>query len=175
MANLPAGVPAPQPRVEPTSLIPLRWGSYRLRYVTALVLIIAGGLVVQAASVYAGYFLTIGIAAHIIGWLVLPARGVRRVIIALPSAIFASATLIGSAGSVLVVLCLLGWLWARQRPGLSYVVLVFPIISGVILTQLYPQYGHGGIVVAVSVVVVVGSAWLGSGIARSRRISSANR
>ncbi len=160
---------------EPTSLIPLRWGGYRLRYVLALAFIIAGGLLVQAASVYAGYFLTIGIAAHVVGWLVLPAKGVRRVIIALPSAIFASATLIGSLGSVLLVLCLLGWLWARQRPGVSYFVLAFPVISGVVLAQLYPQYGHGAIVVAVSLVILVGSAWLGSVIARSRRISSADR
>jgi hypothetical protein len=160
---------------EPTALIPLRWGTYRLRYPLALVLLFAGGLLVQAASVYAGYFLGIGIAAHAIGWLVLPARGPRRVIVALPSAICAAAPLIGSLGSVLVVVCLLCWLWVRQRPAISYPVLLLPLISGVVLAQLYPQYGHGDIVVAVTVVVLVASAWLASWIARTRRTTSAGR
>jgi hypothetical protein len=160
---------------EPTSSVVLLWGGYRTRYLLALVLIVAGALLVQAGSAYAGYFIGIGFAAHIVGWLILPSRGVRRVIIAVPSAICASAPLIGSLATVLLVLCLLGWLWARQRPALSYLVLVFPIVCGVVLHQIYPQYGDGGIVVAVSLAVVVGSAWLASLIARTRRIPSANR
>lgn len=157
---------------EPGALVPLRWGGYRTRYLIAVTLILAGGLVVQAASVYAGYFIVIGIAAHVAGWLVLPARGVRRVIVALPSAICAAGPLIGSLGSILLVLCLVAWLWTRQRPGVAYPVLVFPIISGVILTQLFPQYGNGQIVVAVSLAVLVGSAWLARTIARTRRMPS---
>ncbi len=156
---------------EPTSAVPLRWGGYRSRYVASVTLILAGALLVQAASVYAGYFLGIGFAAHILGWLILPSRGVRRVIIALPSAICASAPLIGSLGSVLLVACLLGWLFARQRPAIAYLVLAFPVISGVILSQLYPQYGDGQIVVAVSLVVIVGCAWLARAIAASPRRS----
>jgi hypothetical protein len=159
---------------EPASLVPLRWGTYRLRYPLALALLLAGALVVQAASVYAGYFLAIGFAAHIAGWLVLPAPGARRVIVALPSAICAAAPLIGSLGSALVVVCLLCWLWNRERPAIAYLVLVLPAIAGVVLAQLYPQYGHGAIVVAVALVVLVGSAWLASWIARTRRTSSAN-
>jgi hypothetical protein len=160
---------------EPTASLPLRWGGYRTRYVLAVALILSGALLVQAASVYAGYFVTIGFAAHIAGWLILPSRGVRRVIIALPSAILASGPLIGPPGSLLLVLCLLAWLWARQRPAIAYLVLCLPIVSGAILTQLYQQYGDGQIVVAVSLVVIVGSAWLASAVARTRRISSAER
>jgi hypothetical protein len=129
--------------------------------------------------VYAGYFLTLGLAAHVAGWLVLPARGGRRVVIAVPSAICAAGPLIGSLGSVLVVVCLVGWLWARQRPALSYLVLVFPVLSGIVLDQLFPQYGHGAVVVGVTAAVVVGAAWLARGIARStsgsERISSPAR
>jgi hypothetical protein len=159
---------------EPTSLLPLRWGGYRFRYLAAVVLIVAGALLVQPASVYAGYFLGIGIAAHIVGWLLLPSKGGRRVIIALPSALCACALLIGSLGSVLLVICLLGWLFARQRPAIAYLVLAFPIISGVILSQLYPQYGDGAIVVAVSLVVLVGCAWLARVIASSREPDGAH-
>jgi hypothetical protein len=160
---------------EPTASVALRWGGYRTRYLLALVLIVAGALLVQAGSAYAGYFIGIGFGAHVVGWLILPSRGVRRVIIAVPSAICASAPLIGSLATVLLVLCLLAWLWARQRPALSYIVLVFPLFCGVVLHQIYPQYGDGGIVVAVSLAVLVGSAWLASLIARTRRIPSANR
>jgi hypothetical protein len=160
---------------EPTAALPLRWGGYRLRYGLALTLILAGGLLVQAGSVYAGYFITGGIAIHLAGWLVLPAKGVRRVIIALPSAIFTSALLFGSLGSVLLALCLLGWLWARQRPLISYPVLVLPVACGVILFFLFPQYGNGATVVGVSLLVVVGSAWLARAIAGAGRFSSPTR
>ena len=160
---------------EPASFLTLRWGTYRGRYVLALALILAGGLVVQAASVYATYFIGIGLGAHILGWLLLPSIGVRRVTVAVPSALCAAGPLIGSLGSVLLVLCLLGWLWTRQRPGMAYLVLIFPVISAVILSALFPQYGHGIVVVAVSAAVVVGSAWLARTVAKSRQILSATR
>ncbi|MES2169121.1 MAG: hypothetical protein V4479_00145 [Actinomycetota bacterium] len=153
---------------EPTALLPLRWGTYRLRYPLALALLIAGSLVALATSVYAVYFLGIGIAAHLAGWTVLPARGNRRVLVAVPSAICAAAPLIGSLGSVLAAICLLCWLWTRERPAIAYLVLLFPIVAGVILAQLYPQFGDGGIVAAVTLAVLVGSAWLASWIARQR-------
>jgi hypothetical protein len=136
------------------------------------VLLIAGGLLTQAASVYAVYYLGVGMAAHIAGWLVLPARGNRRVIVALPSAICAAAPLIGSLGSVLVAVCLLCWLWNRQRPGVAYLVLVLPVIAGIVLAQLFPQYGDGRIVVAVALGVLVAAAWLASVIARTSRRTS---
>ena len=160
---------------EPASLLPLRWGAYRPRYVVALALILAGGLVVQAASVYATYFIGLGLLAHILGWLLLPSIGVRRVVVAVPSALCAAGPLIGSIGSVLLVACLLGWLWTRQRPGIAYLVAVFPVISALVLTALYPQYGHGAMVVAVSLTVLVGSAWLARSVAKSRRFPSADR
>lgn len=160
---------------EPTARIPLQWGGYRLRYGLALIGILAGALLVQAGSVYAAYFITIGFALQLAGWLVLPAKGVRRVIIALPSAIFASALLFSSLGSVLLAFCLLGWLWARQRPAIAYTVLVLPVISGLWLFALFPSYGNGAIVVGVSLVVVVGSAWAARGIARARPFFSPTR
>lgn len=157
---------------EPTRSLPLRSGGYRSRLTIALVLLFAGALLVQATSVYTGYFLGIGITAHVAGWLLLPARGVRRVVIALPSALCVSALLIGPLASVLLVVPLVGWLWMRQRPGISYLVAILPVLSGRILGALFPQYGHGLIVVLVSVVVIVGCAWLAQTIARTRRILS---
>jgi len=150
---------------EPASLLPLRWGGYRSRYLGALVLLVAGGLLIQATSVYAIYLLVAGAAAHLAGWLILPGRGWRRVAVSLPSMIGTAGPLIGSFGALLLVLCLLGWLWVRQRPGRAYPVLVFPVISAIVLSRLFPQYGDGGIVVLVSLVVLVGSAWLARAVA----------
>lgn len=153
---------------EPNVSLPLRWGGYRLRYSLAITLILAGGLVVQAGSVYAPQLITIGIAAHIAGWLVLPARGARRASVAVPSALLVGALLFGTAASILLVAPLAFWLYLRQRPALSYLALLLPFASGVILTQLYPQYGHGEIVVFVSLGVIVASAWMARSIARTR-------
>ena len=157
---------------EPTSAIPLRWGGYRSRYVAALVLLISGGLIMQATSAYADYFLTIGFSAHIVGWLILPSRGPRRVAAAVPSALLIGSLLLGSVACVLLVVPLAFWFYLRQRPALSYLATLLPLISGLVLAQLYPQYGDGGIVVTVSTAVVVGSAWLGRTIAKMRQIRS---
>ncbi len=160
-----------EPWQEPTSLLPLRWGRYRPRYVAAVTLIIAGALVVQAGSAYADYLLLIGMLAHIAGWLILPARGARRAAIAVPSALMVGALLIGSIAAVLLVAPLVAWLYLRQRPPLSYLVTVLPLASGVVLAQLYPQYGDGGIVVGVSLVVITGAAWIARSIAGSQPLT----
>ncbi|MET4781171.1 hypothetical protein [Glaciihabitans sp. UYNi722] len=157
---------------EPTSRIPLRWGGYRSRYLAALILILAGALLVQATSAYTDYFLTIGLAAHVLGWLILPGRGGRRLAAALPSALLVGLLLLGSIACVLLVVALAFWFLVRQRPAVSYLTMLLPLISGLVLGWLYPQYGDGGIVVGVSMVVIVGSAWLGQSIAKSRQIPS---
>lgn len=150
---------------EPTARIPLRWGSYRVRYAGALALILAGALVLQAGSAYADYLIVLGAGAHIAGWLILPARGARRAAVAVPSALLVGSLLIGSVAAVLLVGPLAFWLLLRQRPGRSYLATLLPLASGLILAQLYPQYGDGAIVVAVSLVVIVASAWIARGIA----------
>ena len=153
---------------EPSSLLPLRWGRYRLRYLGAIVLILAGALVIQAGSAYADYLIVIGFAAHIAGWAILPARGARRAAVAVPSALFVTALLLGSVAAVLLVVPLAFWLLVRQRPGRSYLATLLPLASGLLLAQLYPQYGNGAIVVAVSLVVVVVSAWIARALAQSQ-------
>jgi len=154
---------------EPASLRPLRWGRYRARYLAALALLVAGALLVQLGSVYTLSFLGGGIAAHVFGWVVLPGKGNRRAIVAVPSALGAAALLIGSMGSVLAVLPLLAWLWTRERPALAWTVAILPVGAGLVLAQAFPQYGSGAIVVAVALGVVVGSAWLARAIAITRR------
>jgi len=153
---------------EPSSLLPLRWGRYRLRYLGAITLILGGALVLQAGSAYADYLIVIGFVAHIAGWAILPARGARRAAVAVPSALLVGALLIGSAAAVLLVVPLAFWLLVRQRPGRSYLATLLPLASGLILAQLYPQYGNGAIVVCVSLLVVVASAWIARVLAQSQ-------
>lgn len=150
---------------EPTARLPLRWGSYRVRYVGAIALIVAGALVLQAGSVYADYLIVLGVGAHIAGWLILPARGASRAAVAIPSALLVGALLLGSVAAVLLVGPLAFWLLLRRRPGASYLAILLPVASGLVLAQLYPQYGDGAIVVGVSLVVLVGSAWIARWIA----------
>lgn len=151
-------------------MLPLRWGGYRPRYVAAIALVIAGGLLVQATSAYATYLLVIGMAAHFLGWWILPGRGWRRFWMSLPSALVMMLLLTGGPSSAALVVPLAGWLYVRQRPARSYAVLLAPFAAGVILGQAFPHYGDGAIVVAVATAVLVGSAWLARLLANSRQI-----
>jgi hypothetical protein len=155
---------------EPTSLLELRWGRYRPRYIGAIVLILAGALVLQAGSAYADYLIAIGFVSHVAGWAILPARGARRAAVAVPSALLVGSLLLGSVAAVLLVGPLAFWLLLRERPGRSYLATLIPLASGLVLAKLYPQYGDGAIVVAVSLVVIVASAWLARALARPRAL-----
>jgi hypothetical protein len=152
--------------------IPLRWGAYRSRYGAAVFLLLAGGLLLQAGSVYSEQFIVFGLAAHVAGWLILPGRGARRASVALPSALLVGSLLLGGATSILLAIPLAFWLYLRQRPPLSYIALLLPILSGIVLSALFPEYGHGGIIVSVSVIVIVAAAWIARSIASTRPIRS---
>ncbi|MEO6943386.1 MAG: hypothetical protein ABI053_01585 [Lacisediminihabitans sp.] len=154
---------------EPTTRIPLRWGRYRARYLAALILILAGGLLVQATSAYATYLLVIGLVAHLLGWWILPSRGWRRLWASLLSALIMLVLLTGGPSSAALVLPLAGWLLARQRPARSYIVLIAPVATGIVLGQAFPQYGYGAIVLAIAGVVLVGSSWLARLLANNRQ------
>ena len=153
---------------ETASLLPLRWGRYRPRYLGAIALILAGALVLQAGSAYADYLIVIGFVAHIAGWAILPARGAHRAAVAVPSALLVGALLLGSVAAVLLVVPLACWLLVRQRPGRCYLATMLPLASGLLLAELYPQYGNGAIVVVVSLLVVVSSAWIARVLAQSQ-------
>ena len=150
---------------EPTAQLSLRWGNYRGRYAGAIALILAGALVLQAGSVYADYLIVLGAGAHVTGWLIMPSRGAFRAAVAVPSGLLVGALLLGSVAAVLLAGPLAFWLLLRQRPGASYLAILLPVTSGLVLAQLYPQYGDGAIVVGVSLVVIVGSAWIARWIA----------
>lgn len=157
---------------EPTAQIPLRWGGYRARYLAAVVLILAGGLLVQASSVYSQQFLAVGAVAHLIGWWVLPSRGWRRLWSSIPSVLVMILLLTGGPAFAALVVPLAGWLWLRQRPARSYLALIAPLAAGILLGQAFPQYGSGAIVVSISGLVLVGAAWLARLLANNGQLPS---
>ncbi len=156
---------ARQPWGEPARRRELRWGDYRLRYGLAVALLLVGGILIQLGSAYTLSFLVAGVVAHAAGWVVLPGLGDRRLVVAIPSLLGVSAPLIGPLGATLVVLCLAGWLWVRERPAISYLACLLPIAVGVAMALAYQQYGYGGIVAGGCLVVLVGAAWLARALA----------
>jgi hypothetical protein len=156
-------------------MLPLRWGAYRQRFVVAAALVVAGGLLVQASSAYAELLLATGVAAHVVGWWILPGRGWPRLWSSILGALVMVLLLTGSGASAALLVPLAGWLFVRQRPAVAYLVLLLPLAAGIVLGQLFPQYGSGAIVTGCSAVVVIGAAWIARALAKRRQIPSQSR
>jgi len=165
-----ADAPAAAGWREPAAQIPLRWGGYRARYLAAVALIFAGGLLIQAASFYSQQFLVIGAVAHLTGWWILPGRGWSRLWASIPSVFVMILLLTSGPAFAALLIPLAGWLWLRQRPARSYLALIAPLATGILLGQAFPQYGSGAIVVTISALVLVGSAWLARLLANGKQI-----
>jgi hypothetical protein len=149
--------------------LPLTWGSFRGRSIAGLVLAITGAVHVQGTNTYSLPVLLVGVVAVAVGWGIMPARGWRR-LIAAPLGIANAVALL--AGPVAVWTCafaLLAWLLVRQRPPLSYLALLFPIANGLVLPRLFEDYGWMPLCLAISLAVVVASAWIAGLIADSGR------
>src|SRR4051794_4905876 len=105
---------------EPSSRVPLRWGTWAGRSWGGLWLIVSGGVAVAGSSAANPPFTLLlagaGLTAHVLGWAVLPAAGWRRVIAILPSTFAVAALLSGPSYLLLLVVPLLAWFIARYRP-----------------------------------------------------------
>lgn len=127
-----------------------------------------GAIICQGTSAYSTYLLSLGLGLHTSGWLIIPANGNRRSIAVVPAALASCALLFGPAGGFLLIVPLAAWLFVRQRPALSYVVIVIPLVSAAILSTLFVHYGFGVVIATVSVIALIGSAWLAWLIAASQ-------
>jgi len=158
--------------VEPTSLLPLRWGGYRERWIGGLVLIVAGGIHIQATNTWSLPFLLVGTLASVAGWSIMPATGGRR-ILAIVLAVGPVWVLLTGPQSVWALVGpFLGWLVVRHRPLPSSIAVVFPLASGVIIPQYLSEYSGMTLALSISIGVVVASAWIARLIAQSARIPS---
>lgn len=150
---------------EPASAFPLRWGSYRSRLTIGLVLVFAGGLILQFTSAYSLVALPAGILLHVVGWCILPGIGWRRVLGAALGTLSSIMMLNGASSTVFLAAALAAWLFVRQRPLVSYLVLVIPAITAYLLSQQFSQYGSGALVLSIGAATLIGAAWLARSLA----------
>ena len=154
--------------VEPTRALPLRWGDYRLRYLSGLALIISGAIAIQGASAYVGYPLAIGTLAHVVGWWIMPAAGWRRIWVVLPSLLSVIILLMGPAAVGLLSVPLVGWLLVRHRPPATMLLAVPVLVIGLLLREVWAEYDRMLPALAVMAALVVASAWCARLAAASR-------
>lgn len=165
---------APRTRTwrEPTSLLPLTWGTYTDRYLVGLVLIVGGAVHLLGANTWSLPLLVVGTAAELVGWLIMPSAGWRRMVATLPAVVASWVLLTGPLSVWVLVLSYLSWLLVRQRPLRSYLTALLPLASGVLIPQFLRDYSGMLVAVSICAVVLVGSAWLARLIAVSARASS---
>lgn len=152
---------------EPTRRLPLKWGRYADRYISGLVLIIAGAMHLQGANNYTLIILLIGTTSTVVGWSIMPARGWRRMIVALPAVSQIWIMLTGPMSMWTLVIPLLCWLIVRHRPLISYLAVALPLANGIILPRFFQEYSSMPQALAISAVVLVAAAWVAQMIAQS--------
>lgn len=145
---------------EPTRALPLRWGTYRARWVAGLALIVLGTACVLATTAYSLPFLLAGSIMQPAGWAVLPSTIGRRVAVVVPVLGFTWLMLGGAGFAWCYAILLAAWLLVRLRPLPTFAVLLLPIASSLVLPHFVSTYQQGWITILTSTVVVVGSAWL---------------
>lgn len=158
---------------EPSSDLPLRWGTWAGRSWGGLWLIVSGGVAIAGSSAVAIWLAALGAAAHLAGWAVLPSRGWRRVVVLVPSAFAMFALLPGPGYLAVLVVPFLCWLLVRHRPLRVYPMAAFVIATGIVLARLFPDYDGMPIASVVALLVMVGAAWAARAVhaatARPRR------
>lgn len=152
---------------EPASLLQLHWGVYRQRLVIGLGMLVVGTGFILMTSAYSLPFLLVGSLLQPAGWAVLPSTIGRRVAVAVPVLGFTWLMLGGAGFAWCFCVPLAAWLLIRLRPLLSYVVLLLPIASSIVLASTIHEYSQGWVSIAVSTVVIVGSAWLARWVAEA--------
>jgi hypothetical protein len=153
---------------EPTRALPLRWGSYRLRYLSGLGLIISGGVALQGASAYVGLPLAIGTLAHVVGWWVMPAAGWRRIWVVLPSLLATVILLIGPAVVGILAVPFACWLVVRHRPAPTLLLALPVLVVGLLLREVFAEYSGMLPALAVMAVLIAACAWAARQLAASR-------
>ena len=157
---------------EPTFSLPLRWGTYRGRYLAGLLLIVGGAIQLQGSNTRTLPLLLIGTTAHAVGWSIMPAIGWRRMLAILPATAQIWLLLTGPASVWMLIVPYLCWLLVRHRPLASYVTVLFPLANGFIVPQFFMEYSGMPQALVISMFVFVASAWLARVIAASALIPS---
>jgi ABC-type antimicrobial peptide transport system permease subunit len=151
--------------IEPTRALPLRWGTYEDRLWLGLLLIVAGAAAVQGSNTYALNFLAAGTVVHAVGWSILPAQGWRRVLVVLPATAQTWLFVAGPQWVWTLLVPYLAWLIVRHRPLRSYITVLFPLATSLVLPPFVSEYSGMPLALVISLSVFVASAWLARVIA----------
>ncbi|HWM33123.1 MAG TPA: hypothetical protein VNR36_02675 [Pseudolysinimonas sp.] len=151
--------PTPARWREPSRALTLRWGIWAGRSAGGLWLIVAGGVAIAGSSVAALWLTALGIAAHVIGWAILPAAGWRRAVVLVPSTVSMVALLPGPTYLTVLVVPFLCWLLARHRPLRVWPMGAFVVAAGIVLGRVFPDYSGMPGAAAVALLVLAGAAW----------------
>jgi hypothetical protein len=153
---------------EPTAALPLRWGTYRGRYLAGLLLIVGGLLHLQSSTTHLLWPLVTGTVAHVIGWWVLPAAGWRRLVVPLACGVQVWLLLTGPQSMWTLVIPYCAWLLVRHRPMLSYLTVLAVAANGVLAAVLFREYAQMPLALMLSAGVLTGSAWTARFLAATR-------
>jgi hypothetical protein len=151
---------------EPNRALPLRWGSYRWRLIVGGCAIVLGVASVLFTSTYSLPFLAVGSLLQATGWIVLPARGWRRLLALGPCLFVSWLMLAGADFAVFSTVFLAGWLLVRQRPPLAWLTLALPIGVGAACSTAFASYEQNWAVFTISGMAVLLGAWLARLLAR---------
>ncbi|QEO09300.1 hypothetical protein [Protaetiibacter larvae] len=156
-----APVSAPTPWREPTAALPLRWGDAATRWWSGVWLAGGGGLAIAGSNTYALWVLAIGVAAHLIGWCILPSAGWRRAVAVAPSLLAMFLLLSGPRFVIVLAIPYLCWLLVRHRPALAALTVVPVVVAALLVGDATADDPRRMLsALAVVVAVMVASAWL---------------
>jgi hypothetical protein len=144
---------------EPSSRLPLRWGSWGARSWGGLALIVGGGVAIAGTTAFTAWLGIAGVTAHVLGWCVMPAGGWRRVVVVLPSTFAMAALLSGPTRLAVLVVPFLAWLLVRHRPLRVWPMAAFVIAAGIVLARIFPDYSGMLPALGVAAGILVGAAW----------------
>ena len=153
---------------EPTARLPLRWGTYRGRYLAGLLLIVGGLLHLQSSNTHLLWPLVVGTTAHTIGWWILPAAGWRRLVVPLACGVQVWLLLTGPQSMWTLVIPYCAWLLVRHRPGISYLTLIVVVANGLLAIVLFREYAQMPLALLMSAAVLSGAAWAARFLAAAR-------
>ncbi|HEX7834006.1 MAG TPA: hypothetical protein VF479_00895 [Pseudolysinimonas sp.] len=156
---------------EPSSRLALRWGSWSGRSWGGLALIVGGGVAIAGTTASTIWLATAGVAAHVLGWAVMPAAGWRRLVVVLPSTLAMANLLSGPTYLTVLVVPFLAWLLVRHRPLRVWPMAVFVIAAGIVLARVFPDYSGMLPALGVAAGILIGAAWA----ARAVHAASARR
>lgn len=155
----PVQSPGPSP-LAPRQPRQLRWGTHTGRFLAGLALTISGALAIQSGNSYALFLIIQGAVAFILGWLVLPASGVRRGLLLLPAFLAVAAQIAGPQMTPALVVLLLAWLVLWRRPALSYLAAVPLAVMTVAIMNSFHDVSSMVFTTPLAAATLFGCAWL---------------